>query len=54
MHCDENKLLRLLQFLSDEELIRIGRRAELNGDKEVAQFIADILAKRSLKNPLQI
>lgn len=54
MHCEENKLLRILRLLSDEELIRLGRRAELQGDLEIAQFIAGILSDRSFKNSSQL
>jgi hypothetical protein len=49
MHCDLNQLLRLLRLLSDEELIRLGRRAELVGDSEVALICASEQKIETLK-----
>jgi len=50
MHCEDKQLLRLLRLLSDEELIRIIRRAEHAGDAETIGILFEELEHRRTEN----
>ena len=43
MHYEENQLLQILRLLTEEELIRLGRRAELAGDIASVEVIIQML-----------
>ena len=50
MHCEDKQLLHLLRLLSDEELIRIIRRAEHTHQTEIIGVLLEEVEHRRVKN----